>query len=247
MNHHNYNNNNTKKRFETRIQSIRSLPNGQFDKFRQMFELDAAMSEERSHRSDVFQKEMNKIFDGVSNETNSLLNTICTNNAQIAEFLVSRDETASFCSSSDNSNKSNSLKSVASTNEWFQAVPVYNVYSKSGSEELNENDVDVEFSDDSFSDLENNVESIPLPPKKPVRTFEHDIYVQTKRGSVLPTMADPKMVKIYDNHVYEALPSLLEEIDEDQMIKTDPQVPHSSQSLLRNNFKNNKLENVSPN
>ena len=244
MNHHN-NNTNTKKRFETRIQSIRSLPNGQFDKFRQMFEFDAAMSEERSHRSDVFQKEMNKIFDGVSNETNSLLNTICTNNSQIAEFLVSRDETASFSSSSDNSNKSNSLKSVTSTNEWFQAVPVFNVYTKASSEELNENDL--EFSDDSFSDLENNVESIPSPPKKPVRTFEHDIYVQTKRGSLLPAMNDLKMVKIYDNHVYEALPSLLEEIDENQMVKTDPQVPHSSQSLLRNNFKKSKLENVSLN
>lgn len=146
-------------RFEKRQESCRRLPQGKFNRLRQMFDKkDNRFSlqtptgqsfiiedDEEEAQAETYEDKnefLNKIFDGVSNDTNSLLSTLCSNNNQIADFLVSTTET----SSSNVSNKSSSLKSVSTSTtgsinnklaevslkndsaEWFQAIPIFNMY-----------------------------------------------------------------------------------------------------------------------
>ena len=152
---------NNTQRFEKRQESCRRLPQGKFNKLRQMFDtksegrfsLQTPMGqsfiieddEEEAAAYEDKNEFLNKIFDGVSNDTNSLLSTLCSNNNQIADFLVSTTDT----SSSNVSNKSSSLKSVSTSTtgsiskngdvslkndsaEWFQAIPIFNMCDDTG-------------------------------------------------------------------------------------------------------------------
>jgi len=90
--------------------------------------------------TEKFHLEMNKIFDDVSNDTNSLITSLCSANLNINDLLTNLTNTTDTENSSLNeassSNKSNSLKSLSSCitgcAEWYQAVPVYNEMYKTG-------------------------------------------------------------------------------------------------------------------
>lgn len=231
------------------------------------------MRYEGAKNTQKLQLEMNRIFDDVSNDTNSLINSLCANNLSIRDF-ISTDS----ASSSNQSDKSNSLKSVSSSTtdsinpipmsmaqkskpeptsssssaEWFQAIPVYNVYNDTASCEESVADIDqdnikpkpsyftaksieddLDFSDDSFDDIDNQdtsdacelsivderpfnrqrqVLSLPAqsPPPKPARTFEHDIYMQCKQtemSRIEPAAEEAKTGSVDGNseHDYEPI------------------------------------------
>ncbi|RNA39384.1 suppression of tumorigenicity 5 -like [Brachionus plicatilis] len=126
--------------FERRFNSIRSLPQGQFTKYRQMFESDSRkeqqVDKQRHANSNLeqFQMEMDKIFEGVSDETNQLLNSLCSKNQQIAEFF----EQTKSNSSRDNLNEVSissflSDSSSTSSNESKKAT-MSNIYTEISSE-----------------------------------------------------------------------------------------------------------------
>lgn len=239
---------------------------------------------------------MNRIFDGVSNDTNSLINSLCANNLNIRDF-ISTDS----ASSSNQSDKSNSLKSVSSSTtdsittfplshtqhnkkskpeptsssssaEWFQAIPVYNIYDVSNSVDESAADVcqddnvkskpgyftaksledDLDFSDDSFDDIDNQETSeacelsivderpfnrqrqalslppVQSPPPKPARTFEHDIYMQCKKrvSSVAEEQTtDESADRNGSEHDYEHVNEPYENLDKitlDKAMRTNP-------------------------
>ena len=200
-----------------------------------------------------------KIFEGISDETNKLLNNLCTNNKQIAEFFEKPSTSASTspskmnvykavpyhltndidltkndiyeatyedsiittttnsCSSTLNkynnnminsspTSSSNSFSIYPTDNKKYDNYDNLNTYCKMTNNESNYFELDdVEFSDDSYEDgsfdededeEESNVDydgdeddvttsitdltNVAVPPPKPIRTFEHDVYVNSK-------------------------------------------------------------------
>jgi hypothetical protein len=77
-----------------------------------------------------------------------------------------------------------------------------------------------------------------MPPPKPARTFEHDIYVETKRRTLNLAEIYEETAYSYDSHVYESVASPKEGVDVSPVIKlsTEKAVclpPTCSQSLVR--------------
>lgn len=62
-----------------------------------------------------FEIEMDKIFDGVSDETNLLLNSLCTSNQQIADFFEKSESSSSKQNSSSNSNSNQLIDTSTSS------------------------------------------------------------------------------------------------------------------------------------
>jgi hypothetical protein len=209
-----------------------------------------------------------KIFEGISDETNKLLNNLCTNNRQIAEFFE-KPSTSSTSPSKMNVYKAvpyhltndidltkndiyeatyeDSIVTTTTTNSCFSTLNKYNknnnnvinssptcssnsfsiyptetrkydnydnlnTYCKMTNNESNYFELDdVEFSDDSYEngsyddddeeqEQESNIDydgdeddnvndintsitdltNVAVPPPKPVRTFEHDVYINSK-------------------------------------------------------------------
>lgn len=131
--------------FERRFNSIRSLPQGQFTKFRQMFDSDSKKikqvrkNNERQINTSIeqFQIEMDRIFDGVSDETNRLLSSLCSKNRQIAEFF----EQPKPDSTKDNFNEVSISSFLSDSSSSYSAeskkVVSPNIYSEISSESDN--------------------------------------------------------------------------------------------------------------
>lgn len=264
------------------------------------------MRYEDAKNTEKLQLEMNRIFDGVSNDTNSLINSLCANNLNIRDF-ISTDS----ASSSNQSDKSNSLKSVSSSTtdsisiiplshtqhskkskpeptsssssaEWFQAIPVFNIYDDSNSAEESAADLeqddnnvkskpgyftaksledDLDFSDDSFDDIDNQETSeacelsivderpfnrhrqalslppVQSPPPKPARTFEHDIYMQCKKRVSSVAEEEATDERNGSEHDYEPYENL-DKITLDKAMRTNPYL--SSQLNLNEQSVSNK-------
>jgi len=202
-------------RFEKRMESVRSLPRGHFDKYRQMFDLKRKSKKHRQQQqqqqprspytpslaantviseadeeayletrltselanhslaelpgpmddeTEKLHLEMNKIFDDVSNDTNSLITSLCSANLNLNELLANltsnTDTETGSLTGVTSSDKSSSLKSVSSSttgsvntnqrslssSEWYQAVPVYNdAYEAAAVSRVGSTEEDVEF------------------------------------------------------------------------------------------------------
>lgn len=130
-----------KDQFERRFNSIRSLPKGQFTKFREMFDSenkkDKTSKERRTNANmEDFRIEMDKIFEGVSDETNQLLSSLCFKNRQIAEFF--EQSKSKLSSSKDNLNEisiSSFLSDSSSlSSDESKKTPLSNIYTEIWSE-----------------------------------------------------------------------------------------------------------------
>ena len=127
--------------FERRFNSIRSLPQGQFTKFKKMFESENKMGNERQNKQTnanlkEFRIEMDKIFEGVSDETNQLLSSLCFKNQQVADFF--HQSKTKFNSSKDNLNEisiSSFLSDSSSlSSDESKKTPSSNIYTEIWSE-----------------------------------------------------------------------------------------------------------------
>ncbi|CAF0993496.1 unnamed protein product [Brachionus calyciflorus] len=135
-------------RLERRFNSIRSLPKGQFIKYKDMFDLGGDKPKELKSSSNQhqmrdlkkFELEIGRIFEGVSDETNLLLSSLCSKNKQIADFFdhstklshkenLNETSISSFLSDSSSSS-SEELKKANSNLNIYTEIPNESEYTE---------------------------------------------------------------------------------------------------------------------